>query len=72
MAPDRLSVPTEQAVTAAESFDVLRAAWSRSTPQEKRGLALALFKAVYVDLGTMTIADVVMQPAFRPWLSDWR
>ncbi len=59
-------------MTAAETFDVLQEAWSRASPQEKRGVALALFETVYVDLATMTIADVVVQPAFRPWLSDWR
>jgi hypothetical protein len=69
---DRLTVPTEQAVMAAETFDVLQEAWARATAQEKRGLALALFEAIFVDLETMTIADVVVQPAFRPWLDDWR
>ncbi len=59
-------------MTAAETFDVLQEAWVRATAREKRGLALALFEAIFVDLETMTIADVILQPAFRPWLSDWR
>lgn len=66
--PDRLTVPTEQAALAVETFDVPQTAWSRATPQEKRALALTLFEAVYVDMATTTIAGVVVQPAFCPWL----
>ncbi len=69
---DRFTVPMEQAVTAAETFDVLQLAWSRATPEEKRALAVTLFEAVYVDMATKAIVDVVVQPAFRAWLSDWR
>ncbi len=69
---DRLTVPTQQAVAAAETFDVLQNAWQHATREEKRGLALTLFETVSVDMVTMTISDVVVQPAFRPWLSDWR
>ena len=67
---DRLTVPTEQAVTAAETFDVLQEAWSRATPQEKRGLALALFEAIYVGTATKATVDVMVQPAFRPWIGS--
>lgn len=69
---DRLTVPVERAVAAAETFDVLQAAWAKATPDEKRSLALALFEAIYVDTATKAIVDVVVQPAFRAWLSDWR
>ena len=69
---DRITVSVEHAVTAAETFDVLQAAWSRATAEEKRALALTLFEAIYVDMETKAIADVVVQPAFRAWLSDWQ
>jgi hypothetical protein len=36
---------------------------------EKRSLGLALFDAIYFDLATMAITEVVAQPAFRPWLT---
>jgi hypothetical protein len=35
-------------------------------------LVQTLFEAVYVDIGERVIVDVVVAPAFRPWLSDWR
>ena len=66
---DRLSIPVEKASAAAEHFDLLQDAWARATAEEKRGLALALFETIYVDIQTLDIADVVVQPAFRPWLS---
>ncbi len=54
---ERLTLPTERAVMAAETFDVLQRAWAKATPQERRTIALALFEAVYVDMATKTIVD---------------
>ena len=65
---DRLTVPRERVAAVAEQFDLLQAAWAKATPQEKRGLALALFEHIDFDMETMTIAGVVVRPAFRPWL----
>ncbi|MDA1196067.1 MAG: hypothetical protein O2894_12925, partial [Planctomycetota bacterium] len=69
---ERLTVPAERAVTAAETFDALQSAWDKATPQERHTIAQALFEAVYVDTATKAIADVVVAAPFRPWLSDWR
>ncbi|MGD9932886.1 MAG: recombinase family protein [Dehalococcoidia bacterium] len=66
----RLTVPRARAAEAFEQFDVLQLAWKRATPQEKRSLGLALFEAIYFDLATMTIAEVVVQAPFRPWLAS--
>jgi DNA invertase Pin-like site-specific DNA recombinase len=66
---ERLTIPRTKAAAAVEHFDLLQAAWKKATPEEKRGLGLALFEAIYFDLATMTIAEVVVQPAFRPWLA---
>ena len=37
----------------------------RRVTEEKRGLALALFEAIYVDTATKAIVDVVVQPALH-------
>jgi len=64
----KLNVTEERADEALAQFDVLQVAWARATPEEKRGLGLALFEAIYFDLEVMEIAEVVVQPAFRPWV----
>lgn len=69
---ERLTVPTERAVMAAETFDVLQRAWTVASPPERRTIALALFEAIYIDTAARGIADVVVAAPFRPWLSDWR
>lgn len=65
---DRLTLPAAKAEEAAEEFDVLQVAWQRATPVEKRSLGLALFEAIYFDMETMDISEVVVTPAFRPWV----
>lgn len=65
-----LVVPEERSTEAVEQFDVLQLAWSKASPEEKRSLALALFEAIYFDLDADEIAEIVLQPAFRPWLRD--
>ncbi|MGE0598978.1 MAG: recombinase family protein [Dehalococcoidia bacterium] len=65
---DRLSVPIAQAEKAAEQFDVLQLAWKKATPHEKRSLGLALFEQIRFSLDDMEIVEVVVNPAFRPWI----
>lgn len=64
----RLEVPAEKARQAVAEFDVLQTAWAKATPIEKRSLGLALFERIDFDMESMEITQVVVSPAFRPWI----